>query len=591
MRKTRMRVGTLNEQNCAMEETVRLRGAPRAHVGIGVWVAAAAASLVTVATVLRATGGDAVWSVHQQIPIGILVVAHAGAPLAAISAWVVVARHRRASVGLAVTTVAVTLPLWAGWPWLSDDLRVGLLAVAPLAVAGTAQVGLGWSTVVGSSRPLGWAYALASAATVVHFLAYNPFADPACIGMCTNVSPVIDGVIAMRSVVAVTAVLTTAAAVVAAHQLLRTTPATVPRVVGGSVIVAMALLVSEPIAHWVRWDDRLPSGLGLMIPLVAAAVVGGAVLAVSIRSHRSRAAIGRLISRLNDPEDVLGDLGAPIGGLHFALPDNAGWVDSLGLPVPDAPMDSRQVVISDGSGPVLRLPATRGREVGDTLEALTPGDRLSLKNAQLSAITRARVAEVQASRARVVAASDAERQRIERDLHDGAQQRLVSAALYLRVARDRLHNDIPPLRRAEASVREVLERLRRLAHGVFPGALETAGLWGALDDAVGDSLVPASLEVHGYDNVQIDTAMAAYSTVAAAIDMAGRTPLVRAVRVSARRGGQSLDVSVETLHDGPPPGPPDLTDVADRVGALGGELTISSTPNGILVEAVLPCAS
>ncbi len=76
----------------------------------------------------------------------------------------------------------------------------------------------------------------------------------------------------------------------------------------------------------------------------------------------------------------------------------------------------------------------RPADKGEVLAGLTPATRWALRNAQLAAVARARLAEVQASQRRIVAASDAERRRIERDLHDGAQQRLVSVAFHLRVA-------------------------------------------------------------------------------------------------------------------------------------------------------------
>ena len=568
-----------------MEGAAESRGMPRAHVRVGSSVYFALASLLSVASVFAVIGGDAAWSVQQRIPLGALLAALSGVTLAAVAAWVVAARHRRAAIGLASIILGVTLPLWAGWSSLPDTVRNAMLAVAPLAVVGTAQVGLRWSSDVGSSRPLRLVLALTSVAALVHLVAYNPIADPACTGICTNMPSVLEGFISTRTVVAVAAVMTAAAGVITGGQVIRTAPAPVPGLVAGGVIVALVFLVIPPIAHWARWGDQQPSFV-LMVPLVAAAVVGGAVLLVGIRSLQTRLAISRLATRLSSREEALG-----LGDLQFYLPGDAQWTDSLGQRVADDPNDRRYMVISDTSGPVLRLPIARGRESGDILDTLTPAARLSLKNAQLTATTRARVADVQASRAWVVATSDSERQRIERDLHDGAQQRLVSAAFYLSVARRRLHNRLPALENAEASVQEALGQLRRLAHGLFPRLLTTEGLWGALDEAVGDSPVPATMEVHGNDDIPIDTAMAAYATVITAIDIAGRTPLTSAVRVSARRKTQILEVSIEMLQDGTEPSLPDLTDVRDRVGAAGGNLTICQIQEGILVEAVLPCAS
>jgi signal transduction histidine kinase len=120
--------------------------------------------------------------------------------------------------------------------------------------------------------------------------------------------------------------------------------------------------------------------------------------------------------------------------VHFAVPGEARWVDVAGRDATDLPGQDKYVVLSDESGPVLRLLVARGTDQGDLLAALTPATRLALQNAQLSAVAKARLADVQASQRRVVATSDSERRRIERDLHDGAQQRLVSVAFHLKVA-------------------------------------------------------------------------------------------------------------------------------------------------------------
>jgi len=585
-----MRVATLDEQNRTMADTVATKGTPRAHPGIGVWVLVALASLLSVATAFAAFGGDAAWSDQRRVPVGVLLAALAGAALAPIAAWVVAVRHRHASIGLAMTIVGATLPLWAGWSSLPDIVRVAMLAMAPLAVAGTAQVGLRWSIDFGSSRLLRWVYALTAAAAIVHLIGYNPIADPGCTGICSDMPSMLEGLISTRTVLVVAAALNAVAAIIAGRKLIRSNPATLPRLLAGGVVVALALMVSPPIVHWARWEDQ-QSSFVMMLPLVAVALVGGTVLIVAARARQTRVSIARLASRLSEQEEDSNEIGSSLGGLEFSLPGGGQWIDSLGRRVADGPDEHRYVVISDASGPVLRLPVARGREPGDVLDALSPAARLSLKNAQLTASMRARVADVQASRARVVATSDAERQRIERDLHDGAQQRLVSAAFYLSVARRRLLEGMPPLDQAEASVHEALGQLRRLAHGVFPRVLTTEGLWEALNEVVGDSLVPATMEVHGNDDIPIDTAMAAYATVVTAIEIAGRTPLTRAVRISARRQAESLEVSVEMLHDGPERDHPDLTDVRDRVGAVGGDLIICQSPEGILVEAVIPCAS
>ena len=138
---------------------------------------------------------------------------------------------------------------------------------------------------------------------------------------------------------------------------------------------------------------------------------------------------------------------------------------------------------------------------------------------------------------------------------------------------------------------DALSHLRRLAHGVFPGTLATEGLWGALDELARTSLASVTLELDGNDDVPSAVAMAAYSMVAAAVEHAERRSSTDAIRVSARRGMDALLVSLDLAHHADAAEPPDLTDVADRIGAVGGDMSISATAWGTVVEAEIPCAS
>ena len=195
-----------------------------------------------------------------------------------------------------------------------------------------------------------------------------------------------------------------------------------------------------------------------------------------------------------------------------------------------------RLLVSDHSGAVVRLVLATGKESIDVLQALTPATRLALKNAQLAAATRTRMTEVQASQRRVVAASDAERRRIERDLHDGAQQRLISAAFQMKLVRPHLPRDPAPLSRAEELVGNALVHLRRLAHGVFPSVLISEGLWVALDELVRASAIPATLQVTGHDeHIESDAAMAAYATAVTSLEEAARQHVAGPARVSGRR--------------------------------------------------------
>jgi signal transduction histidine kinase len=215
-------------------------------------------------------------------------------------------------------------------------------------------------------------------------------------------------------------------------------------------------------------------------------------------------------------------------------------------------------------------------------------DRETGAPARLAAVSRARLADVRASQRRIVDASDTERQRIERDLHDGAQQRLVGASFQLSLARSRLAADGETLSRAEASVGEALERLRLQGHGIFPATLATEGLAAALEDLVRASDVPVMLDVPELV-LERDVALARYAMVATVLAPAGRPPgsVSAEVRAATRDGRMELRVglmgSVRLAQD-------DLVDAADRVGAVGGRLAVEPISGGFVISVVMPCA-
>jgi signal transduction histidine kinase len=337
------------------------------------------------------------------------------------------------------------------------------------------------------------------------------------------------------------------------------------------------------------WGDSTAAGLLLLLPAGAVAIVAIAVCIVVTRTLRVRTAVERLAARLSGPVAAL----SGVQGVHFAVPGEARWVDVAGRDATDLPAQDRYVVLSDESGPALRLLVARGTNEGDVLAALTPATRLALQNAQLAALAKARLADVQASQRRVVAASDSERRRIERDLHDGAQQRLVSVAFHLKIAlADADPSTSVRLEAAETQVRNALGQLRRLAHGIFPSVLTDEGLAAALEELVAASDVPTTLDVLTRDDVGMETAMAAYATVAAVLhSIEHPSPNTRAV-ILVDQDGDTLTVSAEVTADVGAVVARDFVDAADRVGALGGRFTTAETETGTtVVTAVIPCES
>ncbi|MCT4356101.1 sensor domain-containing protein [Streptomyces sp. Je 1-79] len=228
--------------------------------------------------------------------------------------------------------------------------------------------------------------------------------------------------------------------------------------------------------------------------------------------------------------------------------------------------------------------------------AALAGARAALSRALLApreAELRRRIGEVTASRARLVDAFEAERRRIERDLHDGAQQRLVALTMTLGIAR----LDAPPgpladqLTRAHQEAGRVLTELRELIHGIHPQVLADYGLGAALADAADRSAVPVDTDI---DLPRLPAAVesAGYFAVCEALANIGRHSGATRARITARYANRRLCVGIEDDGRGGADARAGsgLTGLADRLAVLDGTLTIMSPPGGPTVLRVeIPC--
>jgi signal transduction histidine kinase len=214
--------------------------------------------------------------------------------------------------------------------------------------------------------------------------------------------------------------------------------------------------------------------------------------------------------------------------------------------------------------------------------------RLALENERLQAEAQAQLEELRASRSRIVEAGDAERRRLERDLHDGAQQRLVGLLLALRLARSRVEGARDPavLERidgAETELRAALDDLRRLAHGIFPAALAEEGLAAAVEALAEEARIPLEVTALPAERLDPSVEAAAYFVISEAVRKSSAT----ALEVCAARRG--IRVVVEVAGDGEPSG---LVELEDRVGALDGSLEVVREPGGqVTIRAEIPCES
>ena len=211
---------------------------------------------------------------------------------------------------------------------------------------------------------------------------------------------------------------------------------------------------------------------------------------------------------------------------------------------------------------------------------------------------KAAEAELRASRVRIVEAADAARRRLERDLHDGAQQRLVELALDLRMARARLDDDPGRVRElmdaALGDLAAATRELRELARGIHPAALTEGGLRPALEALVARSSVPARLVSVPDARFAAPVEATAYFTVAEGLTNAARYAAAGRVEVEAKRldGRLRIEVRDDGCGGADPRRGSGLRGLADRVAALDGGLDVISPPDGgTLLRVEIPCES
>jgi signal transduction histidine kinase len=226
------------------------------------------------------------------------------------------------------------------------------------------------------------------------------------------------------------------------------------------------------------------------------------------------------------------------------------------------------------------------------LDAVTRAAALPLDNARLQAEVLVRLEEVRASRQRIVTAAYEERRRIERDLHDGAQQRLVSLALSLRLAREHLDGEAAELlNQAAEELSDAVREVRELARGIHPASLTEDGLAAALEVLADRTPLAVVVDVPEHELPQ-DVAAAAYFTACEAVTNAVKHAGAKhvAIRAELRDGVLTLEVTDDGDGGATPRAGGGLQGLADRVDALGGRVDVTSTlGTGTVVRAVLPC--
>ena len=309
-----------------------------------------------------------------------------------------------------------------------------------------------------------------------------------------------------------------------------------------------------------------------------------------VSARRTRSSLARLVVELSES--------APAGGLREALARSLGdpeleiaylvgeerYADARGRTVDLASVDVRAAtpLLRDGRPLAVLLHRTDLVENPQLIDEVASAARLGLENERLQAEVRAQLEDLRASRARIVEAGDAERRRLERDLHDGAQQRLVGLLFALRLLQGQLRTDqdeqlLARLHEVEAELRGAINELRDLAHGIHPAIL-SEGLAAALEALAEETAAPLRIAALPQERFSPAVETAAYLVIAETV-RAGPS------RVSATRRDGVLVVDVETEAE-----PGSLVDLEDRVGALDGTLAVTPAQGGrVRIRADIPC--
>ena len=378
----------------------------------------------------------------------------------------------------------------------------------------------------------------------------------------------------------------------------------VERVVTQSAAYAIASvsIVAVFVAVVVVVSRSTPIAGGSQPVTIAATLAGVAVARASYLWGRR--AVGRRVNRalFDAVETVRAGLAAPSADLdelvsaalgdraQLVYPSNGEWVTSQGLDVTAGPSF---VDVHRYGSVVARLefdPEHGDREVAEAVAAVAAAE---IDNVALRAELAQQVQAVTESRSRLETAHLRERRRIERDLHDGAQQRLLALAMELQSAR--LNGDPARMQAAldegAESARTAVRELRALANGLHPAALADGGLSAALDDMARHSPVPLRVQVTP-ERLDPRTEFTAWSVIGEAVVNAQKHAAARAIEVDVVRSNGDLRLRVrDDGCGGANPAGPGLRGLRDRVEAAHGRLTVDTGAGGTTVEAVLPCGS
>jgi signal transduction histidine kinase len=395
---------------------------------------------------------------------------------------------------------------------------------------------------------------------------------------------------------------------------------------GVALLALRRLDVGRPLRRWVALlVDSFALGLVMIAVLLLAGafelpafetirrvtfgVLGIAPIAFLIGlldARLARSSVGDLVVELDaDPgpaqlrDSLSRALGDPSLTLAYWLPEFESWADLDGRPVALPERDGERattLIDRDGQHMAALLHNRSLRDEPELLDAVCAAAGMALENGRLHVELRARVEELRGSRQRVIDAGQHERRRLERNLHDGAQQRLIALSLELGLLEERLDKDADARARLDHARGEIalsLQELRDVARGIHPAVVSGHGLAVGIESIAARAPVPVRLAVELDGRVDEGIEMAAYYVVCESLANVGKHAQATSATVAVSRANGEL--VVEVVDDGVGGADSErgtgLRGLADRVEALGGRLRVwTPRGGGTRVRADIPCA-
>jgi signal transduction histidine kinase len=568
-------------------------------------LAALAAALGSLAIAIGA-GRNTTYAGHSALAATLMVGAGLGLILAGLVASLFGSGGRTGDLAV-LAGVVWFAPVWVGWHNGPPLVRtVGMLA------AGFAlPLFMHLMLAAPSGQPRGAAaralvlavYLEAGLVAVGLGLVRDPFFDPNCWANCT------DNVFLLHSLPGLargiesahlwfTALAAIALVIVIVWRLLTDSgparrallPFALPAaLLAGAVIAHAVVLQRTPVE-----DPSQPVFQSIFIVECAAVLLLAAGLVwATVRVRLQRRAVAQITANLGQappPGSLQAALAQAVDDpelrIAYWLPDSQRYVDAAGRPVAEpAIRPGRTLTPLVREGRKIAV-VSHAAAVPDLERATGAAVRLALENERLQAEMLAHLDQLRASRVRIVETGDAERRQLERDLHDGAQQRLLALSYDLRLARAQTQadDDAPTgslLTEATGEAQAALSELRALAHGIYPVILAEAGLAPAVATLAETADLPVEILDLVEDRFAPAVETAAYLLLAEGVDDAAHRDASH-VTIDIVQNGERLMVTVE---DDGTNRTSELVQLADRVGALDGRLIVEPTRLG----AELPC--